>query len=124
MPPGSLGATGYGLCDLPDIMSPAIASAKVHLRDTRHNEDFFARSDNYSFARAGIPAQTFAAAYEFPDYHRPTDTWDKLDFGNEAHIVRALALGIESLADSDRMPQWIESAKTKEFIAARRELHD
>ena len=124
LPPGSLGATGFAFCDLPQIMSTAIASAKVHLRDTRHNEDFFARSDNYPFAKAGIPAQTFVAAYEFPDYHRPTDTWDKLDFNNEAQLVRALAFGIESLADNPRVPQWSDSDKTREFIAARRELHD
>ena len=124
LPPGSLGATGYALCNLPQIMSPAIASAKVHLRNTPDNEGFFARSDNYPFARAGIPAQTFAAGYEFPDYHRPSDTWDKLDFTNEARVVRALALGIESLANTAQLPHWTESAKTSDFISARRELHD
>ncbi len=124
LPPGSLGATGYAFCDLPEIMAPAMDPADVHLRDTKHNEEFFARSDNYPFAKAGIPAQTFAAAYEFPDYHRPTDTWDKLDFNNEALLVRALALGITAVADRADPPQWNESAKTRDFIAARRELHD
>jgi hypothetical protein len=124
LPPGSLGATGYAFCDLPAIMSTAMDPANVHLRDTKHNEDFFARSDNFPFAKAGIPAQTFAAAYEFPDYHRPTDTWDKLDFNNEALLVRALALGITAVADRAEPPHWNESAKTKDFVAARRELHD
>ncbi len=39
----------------------------------------FLRSDQYSFARLGIPALFFTSG-EHPDYHQPTDTADKIEY--------------------------------------------
>jgi hypothetical protein len=39
----------------------------------------FYRSDHYNFARVGIPIIFFTTGLH-PDYHRPTDTPDKIDF--------------------------------------------
>lgn len=124
IPAGSIGVTGYGLSDLPEMMAPGLQQAGVPLREARHNEEFFERSDNLSFARAGIPSHTFVAALEFPDYHRVSDEWPKLDYDNMAKLDRGLALAILRLANSSAMPHWNEeNARAKEYIGAWRALH-
>ena len=39
----------------------------------------FYRSDHYNFAKMGIPIAFFTMGLH-PDYHRPTDTPDKIDY--------------------------------------------
>jgi hypothetical protein len=123
VPAAALGVTGYALSDLPQLVAPALASAGVPLKDTRDNLSYFARSDNFPLAQAGIPSHTFVAAYEYPDYHRISDKWQKLNYENMARITRALAVAIESLGDSPVIPHWIESGKTKGYLDAWRAMH-
>jgi hypothetical protein len=48
---------------------------------------FYYRSDHYNFAKNGIPAIFyFSGVHE--DYHRPTDTPDKIMFGKAVNIAR------------------------------------
>ena len=52
--------------------------------DYRYNaeddkNDFFSRSDHYNFATKNIPV-IFYFNGEHPDYHKPTDTPDKIDY--------------------------------------------
>jgi Zn-dependent M28 family amino/carboxypeptidase len=62
------------------------------LLDYTYNDDadpnqFYRRSDHYNFARNGIPvAFFFTGVHE--DYHRPTDTVDKILFDKTARIAR------------------------------------
>lgn len=52
-------------------------------------------SDHYSFARRAIPSICFNTGLH-ADYHQPTDTPDRIDYGKLATVVklvRALALG-------------------------------
>jgi hypothetical protein len=60
----------------------------------------FGRSDNHSFWAAGIPAimVTDTADFRNPNYHRPTDTPDPLDYARLAEIVGATAAAIAQLA--------------------------
>ena len=124
LPPGQMGVTGYELSNLASSIASDAGSAGVKIDDTKHNEEYFARSDNYSFAKAGIPAQTFVAAYEYPDYHQVTDSWEKLDYGNMATLLRAIALGILDLADREAVPHWNETnPAAKSYWTAWRALH-
>src|SRR5690606_14014162 len=41
----------------------------------------FTRSDNYNFYKKGIPAIQFFSGLHL-DYHKPTDTADKIDYEN------------------------------------------
>lgn len=50
-------------------------------------DDYYHRSDQAEFARLGIPvAFFFAGVHE--DYHRPTDTPDKIDYEKLSRVVR------------------------------------
>ena len=65
----------------------------------------FFRSDHYNFARRDIPSIFFFAG-EHEDYHRPTDTVDRLDVEKAARIARMifyLAYDIATVADR---PRW------------------
>jgi hypothetical protein len=123
LPAAAVGVTGYDLSDLPKLMAPALISAGVKLRDTRDNLSYFSRSDNFPLAEAGIPSHTFVTAYEYPDYHRVTDKWPKLNYENMARITSALGSAIRSLADGPDLPHWVESSKTKGYIDAWRAMH-
>jgi len=79
-------------------------------------DDFFARSDNFSFATAGIPDHTVAIPAMFADYHAAGDTWDKIDYPNMARLDRAIALGLIRLADDAQAPEWnAQNPKTAGF---------
>ncbi|AOW20385.1 M28 family peptidase [Urechidicola croceus] len=47
--------------------------------DTNHPERIFYRSDHWNFAKNGIPV-IFYTTGSHPDYHRPSDTVDKIEF--------------------------------------------
>ena len=77
---------------------PLIGPALLAVPAARH----FSRSDHVNFWRAGLPAiqVTNTANFRNPNYHRPSDTPDTLDYATLARIVAATALTIERLADA------------------------
>ena len=79
--------------DLP-VVGPALMAVPVARN--------FSRSDHVRFWQAGLPAiqVTNTANFRNPNYHRPTDTPDTLDYATLVGIVAATALLVERLADS------------------------
>jgi len=69
------------LHDLSEAMNKKYT--QLHLdytyNDDKHPEMIFYRSDHYNFAKFGIPV-IFYYSGEHADYHKPTDTVDKIDF--------------------------------------------
>ncbi|HTY37929.1 MAG TPA: M28 family peptidase [Bacteroidota bacterium] len=57
--------------------------------DDKDPNQFYRRSDHYNFARHGIPIVFFFTG-EHADYHRPTDTVDKILFDRMARIIRVV----------------------------------
>jgi membrane-associated protease RseP (regulator of RpoE activity) len=55
--------------------------------DLRLSEDGYGPSDNASFYKAKVPVLMFFTGAH-ADYHKPSDTWDKLDAGGIARIAR------------------------------------
>jgi len=55
-------------------------------------------SDQIAFIEAGIPAVQFFAGAS-PDYHKPTDTADKLDFNGLVKVASIVREGVEYLAE-------------------------
>ncbi len=117
--------TGSDFSDLPRAFQAAGAKTGVRvLSDRPHGDEFFARSDNAPLAEKGVPAHTFAVAFEFPDYHSVGDKWRKIDYDNMAKVDRMLALGLILLANDPQPPKWNETnPKAERYVKAWRERH-
>jgi hypothetical protein len=117
--PRNLEVTGFDYTSLGGVLAEAGKETGVHVNEAGPaSNSYFSRSDNYSFAEKGVPAHTVAAVYEFPDYHKVGDHWEKLDYANMARLGRTIGLAALMVAQSGSDPQWSESAPEK-FRAAR-----
>lgn len=94
------------------------------IRHPVNSDRYFGRSDNQALADLGVPAHTLSVAYEFPDYHGPADTWDKIDYDNMAAIDRTVALAILMIANDPQAPRWnAVNPKAAKYRDAARKLH-
>jgi hypothetical protein len=76
------------------------------------NDNFYQRSDHINFARNGVPILFFFNGAH-PDYHRPTDSVDKVDAEKAARIVRMIFyVGLE-VASATQRPQWDPAARQR-----------
>lgn len=66
------------------------------LNNSKEPMGLFTRSDNYNFYKKGILAIQFFSGLHL-DYHKPTDTADKIDYENLENRVRQISLVIELL---------------------------
>ena len=72
--------------------------------DIKHPDNFFFRSDHYNYARKGIPV-IFYLDGEHEDYHRPSDTADKIDYQNMEKISRTIYATAWELANRANRPR-------------------
>jgi Zn-dependent M28 family amino/carboxypeptidase len=121
---GTATMTGFGYTDITTAFEMAGKATGVKIYNPDNNsEDYFARSDNQSLADQGVPATTILTVFEFPDYHKVGDEWDKLDYNNLARVDRTIALTVMIIADDPQPPHWNEAnPKTEKYIRAWREL--
>ncbi len=112
--------TGFDYSDVGQIFRGAGAQVGVLIsRRKKHSDSYFRLSDSPVFADLGIPAHTLWVSYEFGDYHRPGDEWNKLDYENMEKITRAVALGILTIANNSEPPRWNETnPKVKPYVEA------
>ena len=103
---GEIWLTGDDRSDLGPHLRDACGIAVS--ADPRLEMNFFARSDNVSFARAGIVSQTLSSFGGHGDYHRVTDEWDTLDYAHMETAVRACLEATNVLATSEWTPSWNE----------------
>jgi len=64
----------------------------------------FYRSDHYNFAKMGIPIAFFTGGLH-ADYHRPTDTPDKIDYKQMQVVAKTLAAAGWELANQPGRPK-------------------
>jgi Zn-dependent M28 family amino/carboxypeptidase len=108
--------TGPYFSDLQKILnkklreiSPELFGKKFFYNDPFHDEKLFYRSDNYSFAKRGIPAHTImASSPEDPYYHSPDDEISTLDIDLMAHLIKAIALSCSGLVSGIDTPSRIK----------------
>jgi len=68
-------------------------------------EQFYSRSDHFNFAQKGVPILFFFNGVH-DDYHRPSDSVDKIDAEKESRIVKLVFyLGLD-IADAAEKPKW------------------
>ncbi|CAN5749172.1 hypothetical protein BH23GEM9_BH23GEM9_11610 [soil metagenome] len=70
------------------------------------DQRFFFRSDHYNFARREIPSIFFFTGVH-EDYHRPTDTVDKIDLDKITRIARLAFHFAYAIADDPARPRWV-----------------
>ncbi len=84
------------------------AHPELHMQlvdDIWPDQRFYFRSDHYNFARKGVPILFFFNGTH-PDYHRATDSVEKIDAEKAARIVQMVFyLGLDVANATDR-PQW------------------
>lgn len=68
-------------------------------------ENFYSRSDHYNFARKGVPVLFFFNGVH-EDYHRPSDSPDKIDGEKEARILQLLFYVGQDIANAPERPRW------------------
>ena len=71
---------------------------------TDEADDYWKRSDHYTFAKAGIPSIFFFGGME-PDYHQPSDTPDKVEGEKLAHVTELLTRLALRVANADTPPR-------------------
>ena len=110
----SLAMTGNAYSNLPEIIGKAAEQEGLHVYHRPDEDQYFDRSDNYPFAMKGVPDTTVVVAFDFPDYHKRTDTPEKLDYDNLATVDRGIAGAIWSLANSSERPVWKKELPRKD----------
>jgi Zn-dependent M28 family amino/carboxypeptidase len=69
-----------------------------------NGQRIFYRSDHYNFAKSGVPIAFFTTGLH-PDYHRPTDTPEKIDYKEMQSISRTVAAVAWQLGTQDQRPE-------------------
>jgi hypothetical protein len=85
-----------------------LAHPELHMTaidDRWPQENFYSRSDHYNFARKGVPVLFFFNGTH-DDYHKPSDSPDKIDGEKEARILKLLFYLGQDVANAPERPRW------------------
>jgi len=88
--------------------------------DPAPEQNLYDRSDNVSFAQAGIPAVNFSAGVTAFDqelmkyYHQVTDEVESLNFDYLEKFFKAYLLAADQIANMPEKPFWQEGDKYEE----------
>jgi hypothetical protein len=72
----------------------------------------YASSDHTSFATKHIPVLFFFSGLH-SDYHKPSDTWEKINAGAAVHLLDLVDNVAEKIASAPERPKFIEVAEDK-----------
>jgi hypothetical protein len=122
---GRMSLTGFDYTGIGQIMAEAGKTVGIDVYKHEKNSDpYFSRSDNQAFADAGVPAHAVIGCFIFPDYHRPGDEWEKLDYDNMAQLTRASAIATWRMANNPKAPSWNEAnPKAAQYVKAAEALY-
>jgi len=73
--------------------------------DLATNPDPYQPTDSSNFNQAGLPTLFFTTG-SHPDYHRPSDTADKIDYEDLDRIVDFAAAVVQAVANVDMAPEF------------------
>lgn len=75
-------------------------------------QSFYTRSDHYNFAKKGIPILFFFNGVH-EDYHKASDSPDKIDAEKESRILKLLFYVGQDVANAKQRPQWVPASYTQ-----------
>jgi hypothetical protein len=98
--------TGAPLSDMASILRKNLAGTGVKIKqEPRPEKHLFQRSDNYPFAKKGIPAHSIMCSDdEDACYHKPCDAYGRIDVVNMTTIIRAIATASQGIIDGADTP--------------------
>ncbi len=96
-------ATGSTLKELLDGLAAKHPDLKVDLTEPSG----IGGSDHSSFTAKQIPALFFFSGLH-ADYHKPSDTWDRIDVPNAQRVLALVADTLTSLADAPGRPTFLK----------------
>jgi hypothetical protein len=107
--PDSVIAVGIEQSDLGAILQQVVKNhpelRMTPIADRWPEERIFYRSDHYNFARRGVPILFFTSGTH-EDYHRPTDTAERINVEKESRLVRLLFYLGSAVANRTARPRW------------------
>lgn len=105
--PNSVFMTGYDRSDLGQILSRNLKGTNFSIHpDPYPQMNLFYRSDNASFAEAGVPAHTISTVQIDKDiyYHTVDDEISTLKIKNLVYTIEAIIRGSKSIVDGSDIP--------------------
>jgi hypothetical protein len=97
-------ATGDSLKALLDEVSP-----KYNLKSDLSEQGGYGSSDHTSFTSKQVPVLFFFSGLH-ADYHKPSDTWDKINAESAAEMLSMVAEVSARLATQDGRPKFVRTA--------------
>ncbi len=100
-----------------DISKAATTFGLKAIKDPVPQENLYERSDNYNFAKKGIPAVDFAPGVTAFDaeiakyYHQPADEAGSLNYNYLVKFYRAFVYANYLIANSPQAPKWTSGDK-------------
>ncbi len=98
--------TVYGVGTSAWWKEPLERTAKAHHLHLIEKPEGFGPSDQSSFYAQKIPVLHFFTG-SHPDYHRPTDDWEKINFPGMTSVIDVVEDVVASTAQSPRRPDYI-----------------
>jgi Peptidase family M28/PDZ domain/PA domain len=87
------------------------ATPKYHFHADYSDESGYGSSDHTSFSSKQVPVLFFFSGLH-EDYHKPSDTWDKIDAPDAARLLALVAEVTDDLRDAPERPQYTRVAPT------------
>lgn len=103
LPAGTMMMTGYERSTFGEELK---AHGALVTADPYPEQNFFARSDNYSLALQGVVAHTVSGWATVPTYHTPNDTNANIDFAFMTRAIGSLVAPMRNLANARTRPTW------------------
>jgi Zn-dependent M28 family amino/carboxypeptidase len=94
------------LGELSERINASYLNLKLNYKydDPNDPNQFFFRSDHFHYAKNGIPI-IFYTDGEHEDYHRPSDTADRIDYEQMTRITRTIYLTATAIANAPSRPR-------------------
>jgi hypothetical protein len=91
--------------DFQALVRKAVALGKAKLKVGEGGMQFFQRSDQLEFWKLGVPVLFFMEPEEHADYHKVTDTMDKIVYGKVAETARVVTALAWLLSEAESRPK-------------------
>jgi GNAT superfamily N-acetyltransferase len=97
----------HSAVEWPALLAAACARAEIDCADEPAAEDSYGPSDQLPFLAAHIPVAHFFTGMH-ADYHRPSDSADKVNAAGAGQIAIAVASLVAEVANRPGAPRWVE----------------